>query len=256
MANTPFRSVSDLGTVEDFDLQVSRGQIPGHTRFYKFGYNPTVGTSDETICDLGGQYVYLTTATTMTVSSSNVDNTDEGVTVYVEGLDANYNVVFEVVTLGATGSATTTNSFLRVYRGYIIGSTEVQGNVSVVANSNTYLYISARDQQSMVAVYTVPAGYSLAMDLFSGSTGTTSTTNYITLRTRIRPFGGVFRTGHQWTIQGNQFQYNFLRPFILPERTDIEVRAQSSAGDQEVSAMFEGVLIKNNTDVTGIATGG
>lgn len=255
MAIVPYRSVSELGTTEDFNLQVSRGMVPGHTRFYKFGYNPAVGTTDETICDLGGQYSYLTTATTLTVASSNTDDTDEGILVYVEGLDSDYKVQYEYVTLGATGSATTTKSYLRVYRGYVAGSTAVDGNITVNANSNTYLYISARDQQSMVAVYTVPAGHTLAMDLFSGSTGTTATTNYVTLRTRIRPFGGVFRTGHQWTVQGNQFQYNFLRPFILPEKTDIEVRAQSSTGDQEVSSMFEGILFKNNTDESGLATG-
>lgn len=242
-----FRSISDLGTTEDFNLQVTRGLIPGHQRFYKFGYNPAVGTTDETICDLGGQYTYLTSATTLTVSSSNTDTTDQGVIVYIEGLDANYAEINETVTLGATGSATTTQSFLRVFRGFVAGGTAAAGNISVTANSNTYLYISARDQQSMVAVYTVPAGKTLFMDLFSASTGTTSTTNYVTVRTRIRAPGGVFRTGHQWTVQGNQFQYDFLRPFPLTEKTDIEVRAQSSSGDQEVSSMFEGVLIKNAT---------
>lgn len=244
-------STSKLGITEPFDLQMSRGQITGHTRFYKFGYNPAVGTTDETICDLGGQYVYLTSATTFTVSSSNTDTTDQGVVIYIEGLDANYDVKYETVTLGATGSATTSNSYLRVYRGFVAGGTALSGNVSVTANSNTYLYISARDQQSMVAVYTVPRGYTLYVDLFSASTGTTSTTNYITLRARARGVGGVFRTTHQWTVQSAQFQYNFRYPFALPEKTDFEVRAQSSSGDQEVSSMWEGILVKDDLNVGG-----
>jgi len=35
------RSITQVGTSEPFELQVSRGQIPGHYRLHKFGYNPT-----------------------------------------------------------------------------------------------------------------------------------------------------------------------------------------------------------------------
>jgi hypothetical protein len=89
MAN--FRSISQIGTSEPFELQVSRGQIPGHDFVHKFGYNPTIGVTDETIWSQGGVYVYPTTASTMYISSSSTADTAAGTgarTVTVSGLDA------------------------------------------------------------------------------------------------------------------------------------------------------------------------
>jgi len=47
MAN--FRSITQVGTSEPFELQVARGQITGHKTIFKFGYNNDVGATKETI---------------------------------------------------------------------------------------------------------------------------------------------------------------------------------------------------------------
>jgi hypothetical protein len=36
------RSISQVGTTEPFELQVGRGQIPGHSVTHVFGHNPDV----------------------------------------------------------------------------------------------------------------------------------------------------------------------------------------------------------------------
>ena len=43
------RSISQVGTYEPFELQVARGQIPGHRSVVVFGYNPDVDTSRVTV---------------------------------------------------------------------------------------------------------------------------------------------------------------------------------------------------------------
>ena len=68
MAN--FRSITQIGTSEPFELQVARGQITGHKTIFKFGYNSDVGNTKETIWEQGGLYAYPASATVMTVSSS------------------------------------------------------------------------------------------------------------------------------------------------------------------------------------------
>jgi len=40
MAN--YRSITQVGTSEPFELQVARGQITGHKTVFKFGYNAVV----------------------------------------------------------------------------------------------------------------------------------------------------------------------------------------------------------------------
>ena len=39
MAN--FRSITQIGTSEPFELQVARGQVPGHSVLHKFGAVPS-----------------------------------------------------------------------------------------------------------------------------------------------------------------------------------------------------------------------
>ena len=100
MAN--FRSITQIGTSEPFELQVARGHIPGHYGLFKFGNNPSVGDSLETIWAEGGLYSYLTAATVLKVSSSSTDDTSAGTgarTVELSGLDADYNEISELVTL-------------------------------------------------------------------------------------------------------------------------------------------------------------
>jgi hypothetical protein len=41
------RSISQVGTVEPFELQVARGQIPGHSVVHIFGHNPDVDNNVE-----------------------------------------------------------------------------------------------------------------------------------------------------------------------------------------------------------------
>ncbi len=48
------RSITQVGTSEPFELQVARGQIPGHKHVFKFGVNPTVQNVEETVWEGGG----------------------------------------------------------------------------------------------------------------------------------------------------------------------------------------------------------
>jgi len=62
-----------------FDLNVSSGALsPSYKQVYKFGQNAVVGNSMETIWQQGGLYSYPPSASTMTVSSSNVNDTSAG----------------------------------------------------------------------------------------------------------------------------------------------------------------------------------
>ena len=139
-------------------LQVSRGLIDGHKRVFKFGYNGLIQNVEETIWDVGGLYAYPSSAVAMTATSSS-GATDEDVEVTIQGVDTNYAELSETVTLDAAGTATTTGSFLRVYRAFVSGSTASAGNITIANGGTTYAYVSAADQQTLMALWTVPAGY-------------------------------------------------------------------------------------------------
>jgi len=237
-------SISKLGSSEPFELQVAQGQIAYHKQIYKFGQNSVVGNSVETIWQQGGLYSYPPSATTMTVSSSNTNDTSAGTgarTVLISGLDGDYNEISETITLNGQTAVTTTNSFLRVNRGIVLTAGSGGANAGIIyvgtgtvttgVPANIYTTINGDGtNQSLQAFWTVPANYNAYIYQTNISTGNSSNTPAV-LNTLLvaRPHGGVFNTKEVIVItDGNHLQdYSF--PITLTEKTDIEFRAESSS---------------------------
>ena len=112
-------SITRTGKHEPFELQIARGQIAFHKTIFKFGFNPDIDDSLETVWAEGGLYSYLSSATVLKVSSSSTAD-DEGSTgaetVELFGLDDNYNEIIEVITLDGQTSVDTTKEYLRINR--------------------------------------------------------------------------------------------------------------------------------------------
>jgi hypothetical protein len=257
-------SISRVGTSEPFELQVARGQIAWHYPLFKFGNNTTVGDSLETIWAEGGLYSYLTAATVLKVSSSSTDDTSAGTgarTVQLYGLDADYNEINELVTLNGQTAVNTTQSFLRIYRmvvrsagsgganaGVIYAGT---GTVTTGVPANVYASVNGITgaNQSLMALWTVPAGYTAYLLQYDVSNGTTSQTPAVCkLILAIRPYGEVFQSKDVKSLTtGMHVEESFTLPQKITEKSDIEVRAISSSASVsfDISAAFEIVYIKN-----------
>ena len=236
-------SISRFGLYEPFDLQVARGQIAWHKRLLKFGYNPLVNEIEETVWENGGLYVYPSSAITLSVSSS-VGATDSGVVLTTSGLDANYNEISETLVLSASGTATTTLQYLRINRIFVAGSKALTGIVSFTNGGTTYASVNS-DNQTLMSLWTVPAGYT-AYVLQTDVTVLTETNNkFGTIRLVTRLPGGVFRTQDMFSAQNSDVTRTYSIPLPLAEKTDIEFRAvgSSSNSNLHVSATFEIVYI-------------
>jgi hypothetical protein len=257
-------SITRVGTSEPFELQVSRGQIAYHNPLFKFGNNPVVGSSLETIWAEGGLYSYLTAATVLKVSSSSTDDTSAGTgarTVQLYGLDADYNEINELVTLNGQTAVNTTQSFLRINRmivrsagsgganaGVIYAGT---GTVTTGVPANVYASVNGVTgaNQSLMSLWTVPAGYTAYMLQYDVSNGTTSNTPAVCkLILAVRPYGEVFQSKDVKSLTtGMHVEETFAIPLKIEEKSDIEVRAISSSisVDFDISSAFELVYIKN-----------
>jgi hypothetical protein len=254
-------SISKLGSSEPFELQVAQGQIAYHEHIYKFGQNSVVGNSVETIWQQGGLYSYPPSATTMTVSSSNTNDTSAGTgarTVLISGLDGDYNEISETITLNGQTAVTTTNSFLRVNRAIVLtaGSGEANagiiyvgtGTVTTGVPANVYTTINGDGtNQSLQAFWTVPANYNAYIYQTNISTGNSSNTPAV-LKTLLvaRPHGGVFNTKEVIVLTDGNHLQNYSFPITLTEKTDIEFRAESSSGsvDFDVSASMSILYVR------------
>ena len=242
------------------NIPISAGDVQGYGVIHKFGRNPSVGNSPETVWQHGGVYSYLSAPSTVYVSSNAplVDNpTGTGAqTITILGLDVNYNEVTETLPVNDTQGSV---EFLRVYRAFVatagsIGTNDgniliatapngggtVLADIGTIGSGTTYGL-----GQTQLALYTVPShctGYLTSLTMGLGSYNNSGT---ILLLTREFGTGTAFRTRDIMDVPGGSHHRDYSVPIKLPAKTDIEMRALCSTGTT-VSASFEIILIENN----------
>jgi len=252
------QSISRVGVTEPFELQVSRGQITGHDIEFISGIGTSVGTSITTLWSENTVYTYLSTAAVMKISSSNANDAAAGTgarTVTIYGLDANYDQINETVTLNGQTAVNTTNSFLRVFHlavvtagsGGAAAGTIYAGTGTVTAGVPAVIYgVYTAGNGATACIWTVPAGYTAFITNYSAGYGNTVTA-YGTAFLSIRPFGSVFDTVSQVRVSnGSQGWITFNYPIAVEEKSDIEIRANSTTASANVVAEFQLVYIKND----------
>ena len=228
----------------DFLFDVARGAIPNALTVHKFGANFDIdtGTTPESVWTAGGLYPWSAFDSAKTIyclSTSASDTT----TLHVEGLDANYELQTETVTLTGTTAVTTTNTFIRVHR--LAYDADNVGTITARTESATGTIVAQVDigyAQSLMAVYTVPAGftgYLIAGDL------TINAFRDVQLKFFVRTFGKPFRIAHMAETRG-LYRYDFNTPMKITEKSDLDVRIDDvSLSNSRATANFDLVLVKN-----------
>ena len=228
-------------TIAPLGFSIQRGDVNNFIAIQKFGYNGSVGTSFETIWDGGGDYTFITSAGTATATSSNTVSDNNG-TVEIQGLDSNYDLATETLTIG--GSASTT-SFIRVFRAKMVNSNTGNANVgtiTITVSSTNVAQIQPTYGQTLMCVYTVPRNYqAYLVQLDVGSSKDLE--NEIKFRIKELDNGNSWNTRSFVTTRGGFTEKNFHVPEIIPAKTDIEMRAKSSA-TSSISGGFELILEK------------
>lgn len=254
---TTISSITRQGAFEPFGLQVARGQIQGHSNVIVFGYNPDVDTSEETVWPDGGLIQHPTVASVLKVSSSSTDDASAGTgarTVFIEGLDGDYDVVSETVTLNGQTAVNTTNSYLYVNQMYVVttGSGDANaGNINigtgvVTAGVPATLYdlIATGYNQRTTGHYCVPAGYTGYMVQGAVTTGQTSGSSSITVYLKQHGPDGILRVGAAATLNNGSVTYPFDPAYVIPEKNCVGASAIGSASNNSVSSYFNIILIK------------
>jgi len=219
-----------------FGINVEKGLVEDFSGVTKFGYNSSVGTTFETVWDGSNTYTYPSSAGTATVTSTNTAS-DNGGTVEIQGLDSNYDLATETLTIGGSAGST---SFIRVFRAVMKTATTGNANVgtlSVIVSSTTVAKITAEYGQTLMAVYTIPRnkrGYIVQLDIGSSK----DLENEIRIITKDISNGNVWNTKEFITTRGGFVQKNYIYPIKVDQKTDIEIVAKASA-TSAISAGFE-----------------
>lgn len=265
--NKPLTSFSTQIVSDNNDVQLMRNvNVPKldfarglHTNIktvHKFGScTSTTGGGDVWIPYT--TYPWMTTAQTVRVQAGgDANDTAAGTgarTVEVEGLDENWNLVYEVLTMaGASASAYTTNTFIRINRCYIMTTGTYTGaNTGAITFENSsavvVAYIAAGEGQTQMGLFSVPAGktaYMSTMNVQVDSTKSSVVTLYQRLNgdTISAPFGPKRIVTRFPGITGTE-TLNFQSLVSFPAKTDIWAYSINGTGSGVVTVSGDVYLV-------------
>lgn len=206
----------------------------------KFGRNNDIDTaSPEDIWAGGGTRVFLSSAETIEVVSDDVNDTSDGTgarTVQLQGLDSNYKFIEETITLNGTSVVTSTKSYLRVYRSYVVTAGSSGSNEGTITfdptssgSGSRQALIELGDGQTLISHFTVPAGYTAYM--VGGQLGVTARDGGTGVKeARIRFFkreqNKAWRIQQEFSMRSDGTSVSpdivFTIPNQLVEKTDLK----------------------------------
>lgn len=236
---------------EDFYLQVSKGHIPGHRFSRRFGDLETVSTDWQDIWIPGGDYVYPSTAGLVNVSSTDIDDTAGGSgarTLFIQGLDSNYNILNETITLNGQTNVSSVNQYLRVWRCDVRLSgahNSNEGTISITQHSILLGVIEPDDGRCQSALYTVPNGYTAYLiDMYC----TSSEDKDIEYEVALMPYNQSWRTIKEINTYRESYQHKFMCPIQFNAKTEIRMRAKAGSSSGEVGAGYILLLVQDGYD--------
>ena len=247
-------------------LSIAQGEVTGTSFIHKFGDAPDFDIGDGFVTVWDGaedgtawecmQYVFSTSAAIDSLSCSDAGDT---VDIEIQGLDSNYGLVTQTLTLTGQARVPLTTNLIRVHRAKNVGSTDLVGHVFVYENDTLTggvpddptlirAIIHPQHNQTLMAVYTIPAGKTGYMrSWFAGTAGTVKTSAH-EIHIAARPFGQVFQTKHVSSIIANgssHLNHHYTEPEVFTEKTDIEIHVNTDTNAVAISGGFDIVLVDN-----------
>lgn len=238
-----------------FKVRVSIGDVKGYKIETLLGSNSGTTTVLETLWEEGGIYVFPSSATTMTLSSDDANDTSAGTgarTIRIMGLDANFDDISEIVTLNGLTGVPTVNLYLRIQgngltvmsvgsNGSNVGITYIgTGIITSGKPANVFGLIASGINRSHVGVFTVPNDKVAKIDqlILSVEKG-----KFITLQIFEAPLGLPFINFATFQIFESAFNTRFLLSTVRTEKTDIDFRAKTDAVDGQGSVFVQALII-------------
>ncbi|MCK5548295.1 MAG: hypothetical protein KAI64_04725 [Thermoplasmata archaeon] len=225
---------------------------PGFFEIGKFGRNGDVDTGalPEDIWDAGGLYPFLAGPDSLEILSSSVNDIDAGSganLVEIEGLDANWDIKTEIITMNGLGIVAIPGTFIRINRAKVLtsgalgsneglitirinGAGNILATIPVIANKGS--------GQTLQAIYSVPSGkkakivrHWARLDKFPGTNAQ--------LRILTRAFGGAWQTKETFPISDN-LKHDVPANILISEKSDIRIEVfDVGANDVVIDAGFD-----------------
>jgi len=241
-------------------LLIARGVIDGITHINKFGENPEIENGEtEDIWDGGGTYTFPTGADiTHIAQATDQVGTDGGATIEVQGLDVNWELVTQTADLDGTDTTVLVElgtALRRVFRMKVLANIVAADDISAISDTSpivTYATMQAGNNQTLMAIYTVPADKTAYMTQYYVDNVPTETKQPDSVEFRLwaadRHNGYEFQLKHMRSIPAGAsgLEQRFTPPLRITQKTDIKISASVEGGsgdDAHPHAGFDLILI-------------
>lgn len=232
---------------------------------HKFGKNDAVGTSVVPLC-LGGIYrmPQVANATALRVKAGNSNDTAAGSgarEITLTGLDeTGAEVVETLATAGASPSANTDTTYIRLYRALVSGSGTYPANIGAnsqaaavvienAAGSEDWLTINAIMAQSHVGAYSVPLGKTAYINSFLTTVDSNKPHDLLmfvreNILQTVVPYSGFRNMLHIIGLEDSLIPAFDVPLGPFPALADIVWASKVTANTASVSIDFE-IMLKN-----------
>ena len=229
----------------DWNMQVAMGKVYGASLVNLYGYQGSVDGAWIPVWENATTYTYPSASgEIMTLYSSSASDT--AVSVFIDGLDANYAIQSEtlVLTNGTTG-VNTVKSYRRINNMRVTGTTNPVGiiRLSNTGKTTTYAQINIGIGKTQWSMYTVPAGYTFFLNRVTAAASATSAAKVLGYRV-YQQYNGLTSLLLQspWI---DTYETNRVVPNPYQEKTSIQWQVTSDTTSQ-VGIRVEGILIRND----------
>ena len=223
-----------------------------------FGRNSDIDSAArEDVINHGGTYTYQSTGVTLFASSSDGSDTTE---ITIKGLSTGWERQTGTVTLnGTTQTEITGTTWRRVFEVENLSSTATSGDVYIAESDttssgvpDTASKIKAKmdtvSERSLMALYTVPAGYTGYLFHSFAAIGSEIVSGAADFELFFREEGGVFREFFNAGIVSSgtsRTDHKYVLIPSFPEKTDLVIRADVTDNNTVISGGFDLILVKN-----------
>lgn len=246
------------------DVNLSLGTVPGMSVGTKFGRNSDIDrdTDPQDVWEGGGTYTgqpLSFTPETVDVRSSSAADASAGTgarTIRIMGLKTSSSTSYESedITLNGTTDVTSSATWWRVNRVYVLTAGTGGGNAGVITieasttSANVFAKMPAGYNQTQIAAYTVPASQTMIVKRIRMSiTRNNGSAGSATATIRARPSGGVYQASRVFELQtGGGVDYTSYGGKVFTAGTDLKLRIEQVSDDNTiVDGAFEFILVEN-----------
>ena len=259
-----------VANVED-GLSIAKGDVTGTSFIHKFGAAPDFDVHDGFVTVWDGaedgedyEAMQMTYSTTADIDYAVAENNGDTQDVEIQGLDTNYNLTVQTITLTGQTPAALTTALIRVFRVKNMNSSNFADHVFVYrarlgdgtptvvtdgvpqTGADVRAVVHSDNNQTEMAVFTIPNGKTGYMRSWYASTAGAKRDSAHTIKVLARPFGKVFQLKHKANIDVNgtsYIQHKYIEPEVFAAKTDIEIQMDTDTDIAGVAAGFDIVLV-------------